>query len=61
MTLLILHYISYRLMTLLKVIDAHIQVSDIFDLTVSFKCINFSFQIILIVPEVSASFTSYIT
>jgi hypothetical protein len=33
--------------TLLKVTDAPIQVSDIFDLTVSVKFTNFSFQILL--------------
>jgi hypothetical protein len=60
-TLLILSYISSRLVTLLKVNDAPIQVPDIFDLTVSFKFINFSFQIFLLfVPEMSASFMSYI-
>jgi hypothetical protein len=47
-------------MTLLEVIDAPIHISDLFDLTVSLKLINFSFQIVLIfVPEMSASFTSY--
>jgi len=60
-TLLILYYISSRLVTLLKVTNAPIQVPDIFDLTVSFKFINFTFQIFLLfVPEMSASFTSYI-
>ena len=34
-TLFILYYISSRLLTLLKITDAPIQVSDIFDLTVS--------------------------
>ena len=41
-TLLIL---SSRLVTLLKVTDAAIQISDILVLTVCFKFINFSFQI----------------
>ena len=60
-TLLILHCISSRLVTLLKVIDAPIQVPNIFDLTISFKFFNCSFQIILrFVPEMSSSFTSYI-
>ena len=60
-TLLILHYISSRLVTLLKVIYSPIQVSDIY-LTVSFKFINFSFQIFgfFFVPEMSANFTPYI-
>jgi hypothetical protein len=53
--------ISSRLVTLLKVIDAPIQVPNIFYLTVSFKFLNFSFQICLIfVPEMSDSITSYI-
>jgi len=47
-TFLILHYISSRLVTLLKVIDAPIQVPDIFELTVSFKFLNFCFQICLL-------------
>ena len=49
-TLLILYYISSRLVTLPT------KVSDIFYLTVSYKFINFSFQIFfLIVPEVTSS------
>jgi len=62
---LLIFYISSRLVTLRKVIDTLILVSDIFDLTVSFKFINFSFQIFLLsVPEMSHVFTSdivYIT
>ena len=51
-TLLIIYCISSRLVTLLKVTDALIQVSDIFYLTVRFKFINFSFQIFLLfIPE----------
>jgi len=47
--------------TLLKEIDAPVQVSDIFDLAVSFKFINFNFQIFLLfVPEMSTGFTSYL-
>jgi hypothetical protein len=46
--LLALYHISYRLVTLLKVTDASIQVSDIFYLTVSSKYINFSSQIFFI-------------
>ena len=46
-TLLILYHISSRLVTLLKVIDAPIQVPNIFYLTVSSKFLNFSFQICL--------------
>ena len=60
-TLLILYSISSRLVTLLKAIDSPIKVPNIFDLTVSFKFLNFSFQIcLLFVPEMSACFTSYI-
>ena len=44
-TFFILHYISSRLVTLLKVTDAPIQVPNIFYLTVSFKFFNFTFQI----------------
>ena len=59
-TFVILHYISCGLVTLLKVIDAPIQVANIFDLTVSLKFLNFSFQIyLLFVPEMSAIITSY--
>jgi len=46
-TFLILYYTSSRPITLLKVIEAPIQVYDIFDLTASFKLINFSFRIFL--------------
>jgi len=60
-TLLIFQYISSRLVTLFKVTDAITQVSDIFDLTVVFKLINFSLQMyLLFVPEMSTSSTSYI-
>ena len=56
-TLLILYYISSRLVTLFKVTDAPKQVRNIFDLIASFKFLNFSF---FFVPAVSASFKSYI-
>ena len=46
--LLILYYISSRVVTLLRVNNAHIEVSDILGLTVSYKFINFSFKIFLI-------------
>ena len=60
-TLLIFYYTNSRLVTVFKVTDAPIQVSDIFHLTVSFKFINFSSQIFLLfVPEVSTNFMSYI-
>ena len=59
--LLIPYHINCRLVTLLKITDTPIQVSDIFCFTVSFKFIYFSFQIFLFVfPEMSSSFTSYI-
>jgi len=58
-TLLILYYISSRLLTPLKVIVVSVQDSDIFYLTVSFEFINFNFQIFLLfVREMSSSFTS---
>ena len=43
-TYLILYYISSRMITLLKVTDAPIQDPNIFNLTVSFKILNFGFQ-----------------
>ena len=48
MTVLVLYYISSRLVTLLKVTDAPTQVSNIFYLTVCFKVPKFSFQISLL-------------
>ena len=60
-TFAILHYISSRLETLLKVTDAPIQVSNIFDLTVSLNSSILAFRYsFFFVPEMSASFTSYI-
>ena len=60
-TLFFLYYIISRLLTLLKAIDAPVQVSDIIYLTVNFKVIDFSFQkFCLYVPEMSNSFTSFI-
>ena len=47
-TFLILHYITSRLVPLLKVIDAPIQVPYVLDLTVSFKFLNFSSRICLL-------------
>jgi hypothetical protein len=58
-TLLIRYNICPRLLNLLKIVNAHTQVSDIFDLTVSLKFINFSFQMFLpFLPEMSTSFKS---
>jgi hypothetical protein len=52
--------VSPRQETLLKVTAAHIEVSDISLLTVSFKFINFSLQtFLLFIPEMSTKFTSY--
>ena len=57
----ILYYPSYRLIPLLRVIIAPIQVPDIVNLTVSFQFLNFSSQIcLLFVPVMSASIPSYI-
>jgi len=54
-------YISSRLVTLLNIIDAPIQVPNIFYFTLSFKLLNFSIQIFpLFVPEMSHTLTSYI-
>ena len=39
---LVLYYITPRLVPLLKVIDAPIQVPSVLDLTVSFKFLNFN-------------------
>ena len=48
------------MLPLLKVIDAPIQIPNVFDLTVSFKFLNFSSQICLLcVPKMSANFASY--
>ena len=55
-TLLILYFVSFSLVTLLKVPVAPIKVSDNFYITVSFKFINFIFQIFLFFPEMSTSF-----
>jgi hypothetical protein len=58
-TLLTLYYIRCGLVTLLKIKDAPIQVSNIFYLTVSFKYINFRCPIFLLcIPEMSTSFAS---
>jgi hypothetical protein len=60
-TLLILYCIRSRLVILLKIFNAPLQVSDIFYIAVSFIFINFSFQIFfLFAPKMSASFTPYI-
>jgi hypothetical protein len=47
-TFLILDYINSMLITLLKDIDASIQVPNTLDPTVSFKFLNFNFQICLL-------------
>ena len=57
----ILHYISSRLVTLLKVTEAPIQVPNIFDLTVSFKFLNFSFQVCLLFWFLKCLLTSHLT
>jgi hypothetical protein len=49
-----------RMVTLVKVNDAALQVSDILGITVCFKFINFTFRIFPpFVREMSASFASY--
>src|SRR5215469_4110716 len=58
---LVLYYNISRLVSLLEVINAPIQVPDILNLTVIFEFLNFSFQIcLLFVPKMSASITSYV-
>jgi len=59
-TLVILYYMNSRLVTLLKVIGASVEVSDILGLTFSFKFMNWLSYIPFLVPEMSTSFTSYI-
>jgi len=60
-TPLILYCISSRLVPFLKITGALMLVSDIFAVIVSFKFINSSCQIfLLVVPEMSSSLTSYI-
>jgi len=60
-TLFVLYCTSSTLVTLLEVIDAHIQVPNFLDLTVIFKFLNFSFPTFLhFVHEMSVSFTLYI-
>ena len=46
-TLLVLQCATSRLVTLLKVLDAPLQVSDILSFSVSLKLINFNFQLFL--------------
>jgi len=51
----------YRYIHTTALYNVPMQVSDIFDLTLSLKFNDFSFQILfLFVPEMSASFTYYI-
>jgi len=60
-TLLMLYYISSRMVNFLKVIDVPVQVSNIVHLPVSNEFISFSFLInILLFPEMSNSLVSYI-
>jgi len=57
---IILYYVSSRLVTLLKVIDVHMQIFFIIYFTVCFKFIYFSCHIfLLLVPELSTRFMSY--
>ena len=60
-TLLVLHYITSRLVPLLKVMDVPVQVPNVFVLTARFKFLSSSPQICLIFsPKLSAIFVSYI-
>jgi hypothetical protein len=48
-------------MLLLKLIYASVQISDIFVFVISYKLINFAFQMLpFLVPKYSTGFTSYI-
>ena len=59
--ILILYYITSRLVPLLKATDALKQVPNILDLIVSFKFLNFISHIcLLFVPEMPAIFTPYL-
>ena len=54
------HHILHISRIRVKVIDAPIQVPNVFELAVSFKFLSFSSQIcLLFVPEMSVNFTSY--
>ena len=58
--LLFLNYVSYRLVILLKTINA-IQVRNIIFFRVSLRLINFSFQNFpIFVPEISTNFMSFV-
>ena len=57
-TLLLLYCISSSLLTLLKVTDAIIEVPNIFDSPVISSILAFRYT--FFVPEMSASFTSYV-
>jgi uncharacterized membrane protein len=58
-TLLFLYYVSSRLVTLLKVTDAHKLVTNVSYITVRCKFLNFTFWIFLLfLPEMSAMFVT---
>ena len=56
----IIYYIYSRLVTLLKAVDAPIQVSDIFDLTVIFMFIILALRYSFFFSEMSNSVTTNI-
>jgi hypothetical protein len=59
--ILIIHLVSCRSVTLLKFIYSSIQISNILVLIRCCKLINFVYQIFpLLIPEMSAGFSSYI-
>jgi hypothetical protein len=59
-TILTFHQVTSRLVATLKFICSSVQVSDVLDLTVGCKAINFVFQIFCIfIPEMPADFTSF--
>jgi hypothetical protein len=50
-TLLSLYYISSRLVNLLQITDDTVKVSDILDITVSFKFINAQINLVSLIKE----------
>ena len=58
-TLLKTYYISTRLVNLHKITEAPLQVTNIFELTITLRFLNFKFQIFLFCPEMPAKFMSY--
>ena len=59
-TFLILIYVTSRLVPLLNIIDASVQIPNVVNFALSYMFLNFSSQIFLLfIPEMSANFSSY--